>query len=55
LCQILSNFDRADKEQRAPNGWQEWLRPQAEKDFVLITDDSAGCIYILFACTQIPE
>jgi hypothetical protein len=45
FCQILSSFDRADKEQRAPSGWQAWLRPDAEKAFVLITDDSAGCIY----------
>lgn len=34
-----------DAEGRAPNGWQAFLRPDAQKAFVLITDDSAQCSY----------
>jgi hypothetical protein len=45
LCQILSTFDHADARGRAPMGWQEWLRPEAHKAFVVITDDSPLCTY----------
>lgn len=45
FCQILATFDHPDAERRAPSGWQSWLRPDAEKEFVVISDDSAGCIY----------
>lgn len=45
FCRILDTFDKSDAEQRAPNGWQAWLRSDAEKEFVLITDDSAICSY----------
>jgi hypothetical protein len=44
LCQILDSFDRPQAP-RAPHGFQDWLRPQAAKAFVLITDDSARCTY----------
>ncbi|MDD9936292.1 MAG: VWA domain-containing protein [Myxococcales bacterium] len=43
FCRILDSFDQPDPEGRAPGGWQAWLRPEAEKAFVLITDDSARC------------
>ncbi|HKU40286.1 MAG TPA: hypothetical protein VJR89_19130 [Polyangiales bacterium] len=45
LCQILTTFDRPDASGRAPQGWQAWLRPEAQKAFVLITDDSPLCTY----------
>src|SRR4051794_11678752 len=45
LCQILSTFDHADARGRAPQGWQAWLRPEAHKAFVVITDDSPACVY----------
>jgi hypothetical protein len=45
LCLLLYTFDHADPEERAPRGWQEWLRPSAEKVFVLFTDDSSACLY----------
>lgn len=44
-CRILESLDGPDVEGRAPNGWLDWLRPDSEKAFVLITDDSAGCSY----------
>lgn len=45
LCQILSTFDLPDPLGRAPQGWQAWLRPNAHKAFVVITDDSVLCTY----------
>jgi hypothetical protein len=45
FCLLLYTFDHPDPEERAPRGWQEWLRPSAEKVFVLFTDDSAACLY----------
>ncbi|MDH5670542.1 MAG: hypothetical protein OEZ06_00225 [Myxococcales bacterium] len=43
FCKILDSLGRADPDGRAPNGWRAWLRPEAEKAFVLVTDDSARC------------
>jgi hypothetical protein len=45
LCLLLYTFDHPDPEARAPSGFQEWLRPSAEKVFVVFTDDSAACLY----------
>jgi hypothetical protein len=45
LCQVLATFAIPDQSGRAPQGWQAWLRPEAAKAFVMITDDSAGCEY----------
>jgi hypothetical protein len=44
-CQILDTLDRPESATRAQHGFQEWLRPQAAKAFVLITDDAASCTY----------
>lgn len=44
LCQILDTFDRPEGK-RAPRGYQQWLRPEAVKAFVLVTDDNARCTY----------
>lgn len=45
FCRILSAFDQPDAEQRAPYGFQSFLRPEAHKAFVVITDDNAACGY----------
>jgi hypothetical protein len=37
-CQLASSFSLATDS--APSGWQEWLRPEAFKVFIAITDDS---------------
>jgi hypothetical protein len=37
-CQLTGSFNAASTS--APNGWQEWLRPEAFKVFIGITDDS---------------
>lgn len=45
FCRILETFDRPDPYQLAPAGWGALLRPDAQKIFVVITDDSASCTY----------
>jgi hypothetical protein len=45
LCKMLERFDQPDESGRTPNGWQEYLRPDAHKAFIMITDDSASCAY----------
>jgi hypothetical protein len=45
FCQILDTFDQPDAQGRAPQGWQAWLRPDAYKAFILVTDDSPKCSY----------
>lgn len=44
-CKILDTFDTPDKFNLAPMGWQEWLRPEAFKTFIEITDDGVGCSF----------
>jgi hypothetical protein len=39
LTQVLATFDQADPFGLAPNGWQDWLRPDAQRVFLEITDD----------------
>jgi hypothetical protein len=46
LCQILDTIDNTRADPRAPSGFNQWLRPEAAKAFVLITDDSARCSYL---------
>jgi len=45
LCQILDTYDgkTPDLDSYAPNGWKEWLRPDALKIFVELTDDGVTC------------
>ena len=45
LCQLLATFDQPDTHGLAPQGWQAWLRPEANKALVLISDDSPRCTY----------
>lgn len=47
FCQLLATFDRPDATGLAPQGWQSWLRKDAHKALVVITDDSARCQYML--------
>ena len=42
-CKILSTFNVADTFNLAPTGWSEWLRPEASKAFIEITDDGVNC------------
>lgn len=44
-CKILSTYATADEFSAAPTGWKDWLRPDAFKTFVEITDDGVGCSY----------
>jgi hypothetical protein len=45
LCQALDSYDgtAADQYGYAPNGWKDWLRKDALKVFVEITDDGITC------------
>ncbi|MEQ9321444.1 MAG: hypothetical protein RIF41_19930, partial [Polyangiaceae bacterium] len=47
FCRILDSFygGNADQYGLAPNGWSEWLRPEAVKVFVEMSDDGAVCTY----------
>jgi hypothetical protein len=44
-CRILTTYDGtvADLSGQAPNGWKDWLRADALKVFVEITDDNLVC------------
>jgi len=46
-CRALSTFDGVDKDQfgLAPGGFQNWLRKDALKVFLVITDDQMACSY----------
>ncbi len=39
---ILSTYNRPDVHGFAPNGWSGWLRPNAQRVFVEITDDESN-------------
>jgi hypothetical protein len=43
LCRALEWFKKPDGFGLAPNGWSQWLRKDATKVFVEITDDQANC------------
>lgn len=45
LALILSTYAKADTLGLAPSGWQAWLRPNAVKTFIEITDDNQGTAY----------
>lgn len=42
-CKVLDTFNAADEFSLAPNGWKDWLRPDAFKAFIEITDDRVSC------------
>src|SRR5262249_36527613 len=43
-CKVLSTFNTKDEFNLAPMGWQAWLRQNAFKTFIEITDDRVSCI-----------
>ena len=45
LCQLLNSYDGTlpDQDGYAPTGWKDWLRKDALKVFVEITDDGISC------------
>jgi hypothetical protein len=43
MCRALEWFNKADGFALAPNGWSKWLRKDASKVFVEITDDRVDC------------
>jgi hypothetical protein len=43
FCKVLDRFDKADQYNLAPSGYSAWLRPDAFKIFVEITDDGIDC------------
>lgn len=42
-CKLLDTFATPDDNNFAPTGWQEWLRPEAFKTFIVLTDDGVAC------------
>jgi hypothetical protein len=42
-CKLTSTYHIPDEFNLAPNGWAEWLRPDAFKVFIEITDDRVSC------------
>ncbi|MBI3206197.1 MAG: hypothetical protein HYZ29_31970 [Myxococcales bacterium] len=44
-CKLLEWFDDPDRYNLAPKGWSEWLRADAFKTFVLVSDDGMNCTW----------
>src|SRR5690606_30087551 len=46
-CKLLRTYDANLKDEYgfAPNGWREWLRPDAFRVFLELTDDGVSCSY----------
>jgi len=42
-CKMLGWYKTADRYNLAPTGWSEWLRQEAYKTFVEVTDDGVAC------------
>lgn len=42
-CKMFDYWNTPDINNFAPGGWQEWLRPDAFKAFIVITDDRVSC------------
>lgn len=42
-CKLIDTYKRADTLGLAPNGWEEWLRPDAFKAVVVLSDDRSSC------------
>ncbi|MBM4374966.1 MAG: hypothetical protein FJ095_07765 [Deltaproteobacteria bacterium] len=47
LCLVLDSLygTKKDDFNLAPNGWNEWLRPEAAKIFLFISDDRPNCTW----------
>lgn len=48
FCKVLSTYDGTVPDQygHAPNGWKDWLRDDAFKVFVLLSDSRSNCTYM---------
>jgi hypothetical protein len=42
-CKMMTWYDQSDRYKLAPGGWKDWLRPEAFKTFVEVTDDYTSC------------
>ena len=42
-CQLTNTFTAPDEHGLAPQGWQAWLREEAVKTFIVISDDGSSC------------
>lgn len=42
LAQIIATYNKADPSGASPTGWSAWLRPNAWKTFIEITDDESS-------------
>lgn len=43
LCKMIDWYDKPDRYNLAPGGWKDWLRQDALKAFVEVTDDGISC------------
>ena len=43
LCKLLDRYAVPDDHNFAPMGYQQWLRPEAFKAFLMVTDDGVSC------------
>jgi len=48
FCKVLTTYDGTvpDQYNLAPTGWREWLRDDAHKVFVLLSDSRSNCTYM---------
>jgi hypothetical protein len=44
-CKMLDWYDKPDRYNLAPGGWKDWLRTEALKTFVLVSDDRMDCYW----------
>ena len=54
-CSAAEWYDKPDRYGLATQGWKEWLRPNALKAFVMMTDDRVNCglnPYYKFGCSS---
>jgi hypothetical protein len=42
-CKVFTTWNKPDSFKLAPNGWVEWLRPEAFKSIIILSDDGIGC------------
>ncbi|MBK7581763.1 MAG: hypothetical protein IPI67_16335 [Myxococcales bacterium] len=54
-CKMMDWYNKPDRYNLAPNGWTEWLRKEAFKTFVEVTDDQANCTLPTSSSTYYPS
>jgi len=55
LCQLLSRYGYPDDLGLAPEGWKQWLRPEAFKIFLEVSDDGVDCTYNNVKLSDAPD